>query len=385
MTRTAVHLPMAVTLAITGCIRDPGVQVFQNDSGLLDVHVSFRAKGSCLVRLGDMAQESTEGEDGWHRERFRMPARSLPIGLQELTAEVKCGARTARATGSFKRRRVEPKLEIIGVGSSPADFYRTFQCGGDFCSGSELVVQTDGKVRVRMALPVGASGTVDGQTVTSTLAVDGRPGCGRSTEMPELHIDLNHHVPALPLAGLVGDPPTAELRLRAGVVADGERWGVLPIPARALAVAVAGALEAVAKGPVVFEGDTPAPPRPRTLIEIRDGTVDGFFGGPATVNSLDLVAVTKARPQRRVARCGPYTSEAGSKPFFWDVSAGDEEATVYDRRTGRIVAHRVFSASYACPDFYRAPAGHEILSPSDTKNEPAHAKAHEWFARLVRQ
>jgi hypothetical protein len=170
-----------------------------------------------------------------------------------------------------------------------------------------------------------------------------------------------------------------------GVVADSERSGVLTIPGHALAAPIAATLAAVADGPVVVEKDTPAPRRPRSLIELRAKVIDGYFGSPATLKELDLVAITKARPLRTIARCGPYRSEMSGRPISWTASGGDEEVAVYERRTGRVVARRVFGASYDCPTFYTATVGYETMGRSDTKNEKAHAQAHRWLAGLVKQ
>lgn len=86
--------------------------------------------------------------------------------------------------------------------------------------------------------------------------------------------------------------------------------------------------------------------KPRALLFSDFGTFH-VLGNAGTASEIDLVATTTYGKKRR-RKCGTYGSASGVKTTL-SIELQDRVAYVYDRRTGRRLAKKVFRASGRCP------------------------------------
>jgi hypothetical protein len=396
-TRLASSMLAAGAFFTAGCIRDPYAYGTQDNDEVISVTAAFIASGTCSVRLGNVIRESRGGDGDFHSVTFCLSPRSFPLGPQNVIVDVKCGLGSHRLMVAFERKPVKA-VGLVRGDTRKVPLPGVFYCSGDFCPNpdrgpnaspihEEFGVRPDGTMAMDLEIPAGASATIDGQAVASTVEQNADGNC-RAT-VPSVKIDLNDRLLDVPLEGLVGLNPQEKMEIKIHIVADDERSGVLWIPGRALTIPIAALLARVVEGPVAFGADEPDQRRAQSILVLRrEGNyekIDSFFGNTATLRTLDLVAFTRTLPKKRIARCGPYISTTTDKSFFWDATAGDEEVAVYERRTGKLVAKRVFPASYRCPELYRT-WSYSAKSPdiSPTTNEKALENSHRWLKDLVK-
>jgi hypothetical protein len=75
------------------------------------------------------------------------------------------------------------------------------------------------------------------------------------------------------------------------------------------------------------------------------------FGPAATMREVDWVAVAEALPPRKAGTC-PIPPESGSgPPTYAKFHLVDEEVTVVERKTARVIERKTFPASTQCPTF----------------------------------
>ena len=187
----------------------------------------------------------------------------------------------------------------------------TFRCGEpDRCGG---VLRVGGEIEL---------GTVAGDA-TVTHGVAGAPTIDRlalALAMPPEKLDPpgfdNPAIADVPITIAWPDGTRAE--------------GTLPVRALAAADAIATSLRGVVRGPVAWPDDGPAPARPRAMWVTAGGNGPRLYGSAASFGEVDwvLVADDETRPQ---------TCPDGTK-----TSVSVLRATVYDRRSGKAIASRVF-------------------------------------------
>lgn len=126
--------------------------------------------------------------------------------------------------------------------------------------------------------------------------------------------------------------------------------GKLPRDGRALGF-VNTQLGTIAKGPVRFAGETAGPSANRSLV-VYSILGSKVLGTAATIGDLDLVSSEKTTI--RSLSCGSYRSRKTGNVVGMSRLLHDEEVSVYERRTGALVATKRFvSRTPACPDVVR--------------------------------
>ncbi|MCA9672696.1 MAG: hypothetical protein KC503_44180 [Myxococcales bacterium] len=100
----------------------------------------------------------------------------------------------------------------------------------------------------------------------------------------------------------------------------------------------------------------------------------GFYGKAKTLAEVDLVAVRRSRTSSK--SCGRYRGRSGRTKRYY-VKRETYTFKVHDRRTGRVVKQRSFSASFPkCPRSIKS-------SWSADVNTPEHGKVTAWLESLV--
>lgn len=152
--------------------------------------------------------------------------------------------------------------------------------------------------------------------------------------------------------------PERTLSLKLG---DG-RTGSTRLPTVDARYGVTQLLQKVENGPVRF-GDEAPDPAPRDSLYWSYGS-GKFIGNSRTLAEMDLVLLTRRPSDPSGTRVCPGQGE-GAPPYTLRVLP--TEATVYDRRTGEIVAQKVFPGEDRCPRFAMpAPSGEaDSLQPAE--------------------
>jgi hypothetical protein len=385
-----VRVALGANLLFTSaCIGDLKTEVSQRYDGTFAISTSFVATGACTVRLGENeVRESLPRKGRHHRVTWCFADRSFPyLGTQSVTVKVKCGLSSSNSTVSFQRQPRKARSWWA---------HEHVYCDGEICREIDIVGNTkmrpDGTLVIEFQIPGGGRLTIDGQTVTSATTPrlsDGLRDWGCEAPLLTLNVDMKKHVLDVPLAGTVGNNPSAKASLAAQAASD--RPGELRVHRQGITVPVTAMLAKVTAGPVLFDNEKPESRLPRSALVVRrDGgeeKIESFFGeAETTLRTVDLVAfATTVPPRRKFGRCGPYLAQGQPKPFYWEVwSDGDEEVAVYERRTGRLVTKRVFraSADYECPASYStfAAGGH----PDPENGGAARKHARRWLRDLVK-
>jgi hypothetical protein len=130
----------------------------------------------------------------------------------------------------------------------------------------------------------------------------------------------------------------------------------IPAPAidarRDLVDTIAGAVN----HPVLLGHEKASDPRPaqHTIVYVGHGRSDSeVFGPAATLREVDWVGVSEPLLPRPGGSCTFKSDTAGTPPTTAKVRLIDEEVTVVERRTSRVVARKTFAASPECPSYSR--------------------------------
>jgi hypothetical protein len=131
-----------------------------------------------------------------------------------------------------------------------------------------------------------------------------------------------------------------------------------------VAPGIENVLKRVTAGPVLFAGETADQPAPLKSLMWLDWVYDHpIFGGAATLKDLDGLAIVK-RLDGPTKNCTGYKGSKGEAAPDIKLRLSPAEATVYARRTGKVVATRVFPAVDECPSFATGEQGKILLRDS---------------------
>jgi hypothetical protein len=106
--------------------------------------------------------------------------------------------------------------------------------------------------------------------------------------------------------------------------------------------ALVALLAKVTEGPLAFEGSRPAPAKPASVIVIGDLT-EAFASDDGVIRDLDLVGIATST-RRKAPACDYVSTENKEKTKTLERVMSDYAVTIYDRRTGRKVGSKSWSA-----------------------------------------
>lgn len=216
----------------------------------------------------------------------------------------------------------------------------TISCGSRLCRGKLDKYSP----RLELEVDPGTTVEVDGQRLPST-------GPKISTTL-----DLGKRALAAPVSVLGKDRSkyTFDVPITFTFPDKTKLEGKLPATGSALSF-VNTQLGAVAKGPVLFGGEAARPSANKSLV-VYSILGSKVLGAATTVADLDLVSATKTTT--RSLSCGSYRSRNTGNVVGMDRTLHDEEVSVYERRTGKLVATKRFASTVpSCPDVVRPGAG----------------------------
>jgi hypothetical protein len=136
------------------------------------------------------------------------------------------------------------------------------------------------------------------------------------------------------------------------------------------------------KGPMSFGASDPKSAASKRAVIAYDHKLERAYayGKGKNADELDLVAVINGDINPREIGCGTYRS-AGGATASGSVQVADTEVTVYDRRTGKKVASKLFPASASCASSITGPASGGTLSAG---GGGAGQGPYKWIESLVK-
>ncbi len=262
-------------------------------------------------------------------ERYACAKRCVPASDSKLTMNVcmrECMPAGSVAEKAAPKRRASSSIFLSGAGGKSGSCSASLSLDGfkdrratGLCS-YDAAAKTFG---VTLKSTKGKSVKLDGESATFTG--------GEAT--------LKHGVGQL-VANAQTDSLTVTLPLEF-TDEDGTWKGTLDV----LHGLVTERLEEIAKGPVLFEGESSSGGGTASLLLIG-GYTPKHAGKVVPLKQLDLIAVAKTKT-RSFSRCN-YTK--GTKRKSIKRTAFDKQVTVYDRRTGkRLGGKLVKAATPSCP------------------------------------
>jgi hypothetical protein len=122
-----------------------------------------------------------------------------------------------------------------------------------------------------------------------------------------------------------------------------------PVEIRLATNGVVAALREGKDRPLELVADKPAPAKAAGLLLVDDGSPKAY-GEVKKLQDVDLIAVSETK--KRKVNCGTYVG--GGKSMNVTIDAIDADLEVFDRRTGKSVAKKSFSAGSSCGDTLEA-------------------------------
>ena len=333
-----------VACAQGGCQKEVPIDVRIRQPGAGDAHF-----GQLVLDVENGDNDAVVQVNGrtfrgaWTTSYF--PALEMPLGPGKLKVKVtgpKVGARTIDFP--FDRAPVDPSVRVEpALGTTVT----AGACHGSICASKNLGADAQGTLRLLVHAAIGATVEMEGQKVVidappTTSSNDGTAPSGI------LVVNLASRVPDFPLDRLAAGSEDETVELRVKVTTDTAKEYAFSVGALAFRAAVAAEARKVASGPVLPDGaDTPA--RARAMLYLREQKLE-FFGAPAKLRDVDLIAIDDIKPPQTLPDCGPYKSNGALAVTVRHLRV-DEEVAVYERRTGKLRKKRLFPAPKGtCPD-----------------------------------
>lgn len=251
---------------------------------------------------------------------------------------------------------VKAKFDVAGLPAGDTELKLTVMADG-YMANTRLVTTVTMPARI---VTSGSRLWVDGRRASvelsdGSLKVNGDKGTKVTVGKKELTATGTESTAPFDVAPLLEKTDLAKLSgasFNAPVTfafADGFKLsGELPVTAFEAQKALHKTLIEVKKGPVVFGKGDDAPPKPRVLADLS-GTSLKLHGSGTGPKSIDLVA--DAEYVTRTSSCGTYRNSVTGEMVSISREMNDKRYTVYERRTGKVVGKRLFSAPLpACPE-----------------------------------
>jgi hypothetical protein len=181
----------------------------------------------------------------------------------------------------------------------------------------------------------------------------------------KMTIELTEYLIGMKMKDLEGSTPKAELKIPIkvsfpdGAVVTEE----VVLPGQRAAKSVIPVLSAISKGPVMIPGEPPAAgDRSMVYLEGASSSTLTHYGADETFGELDLIAIKTNLPER-LKPCGEY--KGAGKTGSFGVSFFDTNIKVYDRRSGKLLKEKTFTApAMACPSSIDAKASGASMTSS---------------------
>lgn len=123
------------------------------------------------------------------------------------------------------------------------------------------------------------------------------------------------------------------------------RQGETKVPPLSYKFALRAMFEKIENGPVVF-GTEPTDPKPSdSLFFVHGNIMNAIIGRASTLQEIDYVATQEKLPETGRKRCSGYTGSVSTITLVLKPTA----VTIWDRRTGDVVAKKEFPAKSGCP------------------------------------
>jgi len=128
-------------------------------------------------------------------------------------------------------------------------------------------------------------------------------------------------------------------------LSDGRR-GETKVPPLNFDLQIGDIFKTIDHGPVTF-GAEPADPKPADALYDVDGlTSSRLYGKPAAVQNIDFIAIHTTLPAEKGRKiCSGYTGRQQTLTLVLK----ETEVTIWNRRTGAVVAKQVFPPDRECP------------------------------------
>lgn len=140
------------------------------------------------------------------------------------------------------------------------------------------------------------------------------------------------------------------------------------------AFTIDAALKNAVGKPLVFPGE-PKSEAKADVAFLATGAIGELFGEPKVVSDIDWVVMLEDGKEGPTKTCGGYENSGDLEVMFVDSTA-----TIYDRRTGKVVEKKIFKPRQACPQFVVTKKG------SDKATEtPSRTDVKKWLEQRLRQ
>jgi len=181
----------------------------------------------------------------------------------------------------------------------------------------------------------------------------------------------------LPASVLEGTIRRGELNLSVAIKLAGHKELVAKVPPLHIGHLLHKVLDGVSRAPLSFPGEPPAATgKQRTVVVVWPYYTKAWRLGPGKLlREVDWVVGSAAKDTGKTKKCGGYGQRFGSVvagSSTLTIGLIDFETTIRDRRTGAVVATKVFPATAACPRTVYTSRGQA------TSNIPPVAKVIAW-------
>lgn len=262
-------------------------------------------------------------------------------------------------TLTFDRKAATPEPWLVARPAKPGG--TTLPCSGTICGSTSLPLGADGNLYVDIKRCDGCVIDAGGQKVT----VKGDPS-------PAV-LDITSAAANVQIAGLNG-LSDAKIPL---TITQGSDSGEQAIEGKAPTL-LGPILARVPQGGVRFAGENAtAAAAPKSAVLVRkDGGLHFRVVGSATkLRDADLIGIVTAT-EKSLGTCGVYEGTTTKKKVTVEHTGESFDITLYDRRTGKSVAHRLFP--------YEDKGCSDTLYTTKTTSAPSDATVVAWVKGLLR-
>lgn len=294
-----------------------------------------------------------------------VPLNGVPVGKNSVGMHFEGTgrglAKNVKADGTldFDRTSATPELRLAASASKAAA--ATLPCNGLLCSSTSLPLGADGKLYVDMSNCDGCMVEVGNQKIV----VKGDP-------FPAA-IDMMSAVATIPVAGLNGFSD-AKIPFK---VTRGPDSGELDMEGKASSL-FAPILQRIVHGGLLFAGEAAtAATAPKAAILVRkdDSYYFAVVGAAKTMHDADLIGVA-AVTKKTLGTCGVYEGTETKKKVTVTHDGESYDFTMYDRRTGKTVGHRMFP--------YEDKGCADKLVSTNVTSSPSYEHVVAWATRFLR-
>jgi hypothetical protein len=151
----------------------------------------------------------------------------------------------------------------------------------------------------------------------------------------------------------------------------GYRPTPLSAPTRSVSYAIKDWVSKAIDHPVLFSHETSSDPAPAAHSILYTGAAPEAYGPAMTMRDVDWVAVVEKAGTKKTKTCAVKPSPYGptGKPAITSVTLdmSDEQVTVVERKTSKVISKKTFAAKSDCPTYAYAPT--QITVPDELEKK----------------